>query len=90
MRRKALTSIVAVAVPRPSLRLLLLVGVFIVALASPANAAEVEKIAGGLDNPRHQPSAVTTSTWLRPGVAAPGRASRGLKEVLYVSVRRAR
>jgi hypothetical protein len=53
MRRKALASIVAVAVPRPSLRLLLLVGASIVALASPANAAEVEKIAGGLDNPRH-------------------------------------
>jgi hypothetical protein len=53
MRRKALASIVAVAVRRPSLRLLLLVGASVVALASPANAAEVEKIAGGLDNPRH-------------------------------------
>lgn len=53
MRHKALASIVAVAVPRPSLRLLLLVGASIVALASPANAAEVERIAGGLDNPRH-------------------------------------
>jgi hypothetical protein len=53
MRRKALASILAGAGPRPALRLLLLVGVSIVVLASPADAAQVEKIAGGLDNPRH-------------------------------------
>jgi hypothetical protein len=34
-------------------RLLVLVGTSILSLAGPASAAEVEKIAGGLDNPRH-------------------------------------
>jgi DNA-binding beta-propeller fold protein YncE len=53
MRRKAHASILAGAGPRPALRLLLLVGVSIVVLASPADAAQVEKVAGGLDNPRH-------------------------------------
>jgi hypothetical protein len=53
MRRKALASILAGAAPRPGLRLLLLVGVSVVVLASPASAAKVEKVAGGLDNPRH-------------------------------------
>jgi hypothetical protein len=53
MRRKALASILAGAAPRPALRLLLLVAVSIVVLASPADAAQVEKVAGGLDNPRH-------------------------------------
>jgi hypothetical protein len=53
MRPKALASVVAAAAPRPFLRLLLLVAVSVVALASPATAAQVEKVAGGLDNPRH-------------------------------------
>jgi hypothetical protein len=34
-------------------RLLPLIGLSILALAAPADAAQVEKIAGGLDNPRH-------------------------------------
>jgi hypothetical protein len=53
MRRKALASVLAAAAPRPFLRLLPLVAVSLVALASPAAAAQVEKVAGSLDNPRH-------------------------------------
>jgi hypothetical protein len=37
----------------PVPRLLVLVGASILSLAGPASAAEVEKVAGGLDNPRH-------------------------------------
>ena len=57
-------------------RMLVLVGGLILTLAAPASAAQVEKIAGGLDSPRHLAFGSMTSTWQRPAAAARGRVSQ--------------